>query len=232
MVAPPNSGSTFYNYKGTHSIVLMAIADARYRFRYIDVGCNGRMADGGVFNKCTFVDAMNSSQLNLPNPVPLPGRTVPMPFVLVADDAFAMRTNVMKPFPGRSLTASQRIHNYRLSRARRVVENTFGILSARFRLFRRPIHLDANKTKRLTLACCALHNLLIEKSPSYAASLVDRYDEDGNLIPGEWRNNAMPAVDEPTEVMASPIDAKTIREEFEQFFMSEIGKVSWQYQNI
>lgn len=109
IVAPPNAGSIFYNYKGTHSIVLMGIADAEYKLLYIDVGRNGRFSDGGVFNRCTFGQAMDTNQLHLPTPKPLPGRTKPMSYVLVADDAFALRENLLKPYPQRNLDMVKRV---------------------------------------------------------------------------------------------------------------------------
>ena len=51
---PKDSGSDFYNYKGFFSIVMLAIVDYDYRFLYVDVGCQGRISDGGVFRNSAF----------------------------------------------------------------------------------------------------------------------------------------------------------------------------------
>lgn len=167
MTAPPHEGSKYYNYKGTHSEVLMTVTDAKYRFIYIDVGANGRISDGGVFKNTSFAKALSENKLPLPAPVPLPGRDEPIPFFLVADDAFALSDNLMKPYPQQNLNGLQRIFNYRLSRARRISENGFGLLAARFRIFHKPINLDPIKTRLIITACCGLHNYLMMKSNIY-----------------------------------------------------------------
>ena len=38
---PPGGGSLYYNYKGFHSLVMLALVDADYKFLFVDVGANG-----------------------------------------------------------------------------------------------------------------------------------------------------------------------------------------------
>lgn len=234
MVAPPNAGSIYYNYKNTHSIVLMGIADAEYKLIYIDVGRPGRFADDGVFNQCSFGKAMDTDRLNFPSPQALPGRTLPVPYALVADDAFALRPNLLKPYNKRGLTMPQRVYNYRLSRARRVIENTLGIMSACFRVLRKPIHLNADKTTKVVLACCVLHNYLIKSNRRiYAPStFIDHYNEKGELIPGEWRNDAIESDASMFSLQRTRLeplsDCKEIQQEFMSYFIEE-GELPWQY---
>jgi hypothetical protein len=88
-------------------------------------------SDGGVFGQTTLCNALEDGSIGLPPPQALPGDNNPLPFFIVGDDAFPMRSWLQKPYPQRLMTREERIFNYRLSRARRVVENAFGILSHR-----------------------------------------------------------------------------------------------------
>lgn len=73
---------------------------------------------------------------------------------------FPLRTDLQKPFYHRQLDHDQRIYNYRLSRAWRVVENAFGIFANRLRVFRTTINLHPDKVVKITLASCVIHNFL------------------------------------------------------------------------
>ncbi|KAG0437185.1 hypothetical protein HPB47_017563 [Ixodes persulcatus] len=52
-VSPPpqENASDYHNYKGWYSIILLALVDHRYRFRYVNVGAPGRCHDAHVFRR-------------------------------------------------------------------------------------------------------------------------------------------------------------------------------------
>ncbi|KAJ4945649.1 hypothetical protein JOQ06_023330 [Pogonophryne albipinna] len=160
--APENTGSQFFNYKGTFSLVLLAVVDAERCFRVIDVGGYGRTSDGGILANSAFGQALKSGSLQLPAGLPLPAgdHLGPLPHVFVADEAFPLRKNLMRPFPGRNLPRERRIFNYRLSRARLVVENAFWILSSQWRMYRRVIEVQPEVAEKFVKATCILHNFL------------------------------------------------------------------------
>lgn len=197
IVAPAHSGSLYFNYKKTHSIVMFAIADANYTVLYADVGCQGRISDGGVLKFTSFYKKLSEERLHLPPSQPLLERSKPVPFIFAADDAFALMTNNMKPYPGQLPGSNnpKRIYNYyRHSRARRIIENVFGILSSKFRVFLKPIALNPNKAELVSLTCLYLHNFLRRNvkciNTYFPPGTFDTEDFDNNLIiPGSWRQD-------------------------------------------
>ncbi|PVD20418.1 hypothetical protein C0Q70_18573 [Pomacea canaliculata] len=160
MEAPLKRGSMYFNYKVFHSVVLLAVVDAFYRFIWYYVGENGRNNDAGIFACTTLSKAVESKTLQVPAPRELAHSHVKMPFVLVGDEAFPLKEHLMKPYPQRGLGDHDNIFNYRLSRVRRVSENAFGILVNRFRLLLNTLNLSPDVVACVTESCVALHNFL------------------------------------------------------------------------
>jgi hypothetical protein len=150
-------------------------------------GMNGRMSDGGVLGKTAFGKALGDKLLQIPEPGTLLNSEKKLPSVFVGDDAFTLTENFMKPYGQAGLIAEQRIFNYRLSCARRVVENLFGILVSRFGVLQRPTALSPQKDQTTVLTCCYLHNYLLRNQAQTYISRgsVDTEDfESGNIIDG------------------------------------------------
>lgn len=96
----------------------MAVVDASYKFLVVDVGAPGRHSDGGIFKASKFGKQLTEGTLQLPGLARLPGSTKVAPHVFVGDEAFQLRPDFMRPFPGKNMEPTHRIFNYRLSRAR------------------------------------------------------------------------------------------------------------------
>lgn len=143
----------------------------------------------------------------------------------------------MKPYSHRKLNMNQRIFNYRLSRARRVVENAFGICAARFRVLLKVVEIHPERMAKVVRAVCALHNFLITRKSIYASSTdFDREiitDESVEILPGAWRQTS-----DNTQHMEpvrnnngrSAESAQSVREELNAYFIGD-GEVEWQYRS-
>ncbi|XP_077118930.1 uncharacterized protein LOC143775001 [Ranitomeya variabilis] len=144
---PAGTGSEYYNYKKYFSIVLMAIADANCRFLAVDIGAYGRSNDSQVLKNSPMGRCLYGESYDLPPARPLPGTNDPaMEYVFVGDEAFQLSPHLLKPYSSRNLNHTKRVFNYRLTRARRVVECSFGILTAKWRVL-----LTAIKLKTTTI---------------------------------------------------------------------------------
>ncbi|XP_055625145.1 putative nuclease HARBI1 [Toxorhynchites rutilus septentrionalis] len=233
---PHGSGSLYFNYKKFCSIVMMAVVNANYEFIMVDVGINGRISDGGVFNYTEFGRAFSNKLIKIPEASQLPNSEKRLPFVLLGDDAFAMTDNFMKPYPLAELSLDKRNFNYRLSRARRVVENAFGILVSRFGLFQKQISLSPEKAEILVMTCCYLHNYIRKRQPRTYITRSDVDDEDlqsGTLTRGSWRKTV---ANEGTPLQATvsrnaPSSAKIVRDTYCHYFNNE-GQLSWQLKAV
>ena len=235
---PHNSGSRHRNYKGSDSVVLLALVGPEYEFLYAEAGVNGRNSDGGIWDQCKLKKALENGTLNIPCPQNLPGRANDVPFVITGDDAFPLKTYLMKPYPQKGLTLEKRIFNYRLSRMRRISENGFGILANRWRVFRRPIALEPEKVTNITMAAIALHNWQRSNSSvgkvDLPPGLVDQENERGEITEGAWRSDTTSdtwfSIANDIFGNRSSNQAKAIREEFTEYFNME-GAVTWQWRS-
>lgn len=224
----PHGGSEWWNYKHSYSMVLLAICDARYRFLYVDVGGRGRRSDGGLWEVCSMLRAMETGRVTFPPPKCLPGGWVRTPHTLVGDAAFPGTPSMLRPYPGEFLEDPKRIFNYRHSRARRVIENTFGIFSARWRVLRKCFIACENTARAIIKACVVLHNLLVlneENVPPHQRWYVppDPRDIDG------FYEHQLPPVN--YEEIEEVHNHDRIRDHLADYFVGP-GNVEWQWEHL
>lgn len=93
-----HSGSMNLNYKHYFSIVLMAVVDSDYKFIYVDIGAYGKDSDSSIFQQTVFYKKLRNQSLNIPDPALISQQNTILPFVFVGDEAFALETNLMRPF--------------------------------------------------------------------------------------------------------------------------------------
>ncbi|XP_070383568.1 uncharacterized protein [Dermacentor albipictus] len=224
---------------------LRAEDEAYFReFTYVDLCHYGAEGDSGIFLRSDLLKALSEDFCGVPSPTTL-GSAGVIPYVIVGDEAFPLKTFLMRPYARRELQKhrlspsgpedyqQRATFNNRLSRARRVIENLFRIMAARWRILRRPFRASEETTENICKACVVLHNFMMSESalarsayspPGYA----DSEDWQENETPGLWRTdgNDLPAM-RGISRQGSARSAMDVRDRLAQYFVTE-GKVPWQ----
>ncbi|XP_049301832.1 uncharacterized protein LOC125775362 [Bactrocera dorsalis] len=166
----------YYNYKGWYSTVLMALVDAKYRFTYINVGSPGRCNDSQIYETSSLKKEMDSCPLLSEMSREISGVNVPV--FIIGDSAFRFSKQLIKPYPfSVNQNNGEKVFNYSLSKTRRVVENAFGHLKARFRRIGKGIDNSVRNANSIIKACCVLHNFLNDNNDTLNAKWLRALEE-------------------------------------------------------
>jgi len=210
----------------------MAVVNANLEFIMCDFGVNGRISDGGVIEYSSFYKKLKNGQLSLPPPRKPTNSNTELPFVFIADEAFTLRSDFLKPFSRQELNNEKKIFNYRLSRARCKVENAFGTLSNRFRIFHTQISVSLEAIDHIVMATCVLHNFLRRRYATVYTPENNLYTEnttDGTIELGLQSTHMIDL--RQGHNRRSNNEAKRVRELFMNYFNNE-GKVEWQQRMV
>ena len=200
------------DHSTNREFVLMALVDSKARFTYVEIACGGGSLDSGVFESCALSKLMGSpgNDLNIPAAKTLPGRSMQVPYHVTGNDAFPLKSYLMKPAPLRYATAKDKVYNCRESRGRAVIDKAFGQLVSRYEIFRKPIKLSPAKVDLIVMACVSLHNLLSNSTNEFT---LDNTKLKG--IPTSSKHNR------------STFNAQRIRNELIEYYSNE-GYVSFE----
>ena len=157
-----NAGSGYFNRKTTHSVVFLAICNANYEFILVNIGDSERQSDGSGYVNCHLGFCIENKKLSIPACDEIVNDSgVKFLKGFLRRRSFWTKTTYDEAIHRAKitqLTIAQLIFNYRLSLARRFIENAFSIMTTRFRIFPRPMIVNVDKAVNITKACVALYN--------------------------------------------------------------------------
>ena len=209
--------------------MLLAVCKAGYCFTLFHFGSNGSNNDCGVLSNSLMSEGLETNTGNIPEDerIPLDGcKFTPLPYFLLGDDIFLLKKGLIKPYRSTNLSEEQKIYNYCLSCARHVIENTFGILAARWRIFHRPIRATFELVELYMFAALALHNYVrLTSNAMYTPSIhLGQWDERdiaqgfNNIIQIRGNRNHLEVIQ--------------MRNEIKEYLTLEEGSLPWQQEYI
>ena len=214
IVAPTKNPADYVNRKKYHSIVMQAVVDSDYLFRDFVVGWHGSVHDARVLSTSTLYDLGIEGRLFDANISRQIHGTTVKPLIL-GDAAYPLLPWLMKPYPHNpDIPVAHKHFNYRLSRARMTVENTFGRWKGRFRRFLKTVDMNVMNLTTAVAASCIVHNLC---EMSHEEVLHDW------LLEVESANAADKQNAYPVQEILEREDSSIIRDAIAEFLSSDAG---------
>lgn len=195
----------------------MAVADAYYKFIYVDVGSYRKDSDFTIFRNSLLWKNLERNSLNIPVSSLVPGVNIPLPYAFIGDEAFGVDTHLLRPYSGTHLPNRKKNFNYRLTRARRYVKCTFDILSNKWRILHRPIDVKVDFAVDIVKSCCVLHNFVRDRDGfNFDDTLTINGFEEFDVFDNSGTNR----------------NTNRFRDALSHYFMSDEGQLPWQFEKI
>ena len=174
--------SYFSGHYQCYGVNVQATCDARCRFTSLSVICPSATLDSKSFYASNIYNTI--SQL-------------PAGFFVVGDNAYTLSSTLLIPYSGATkLNPSRDAFNFFLSQLRIRIEQAFGMLVMKWRIFKRPLEVKFWRTTIIIEAAFRLHNFCINNNEcadmisapcnpeSFAPSYVEHLDPLEDAVEG------------------------------------------------
>lgn len=169
----------------------------------------------GIFQWSELGRKLEAGTIDLPISKVLPNSNIELPVFFLGDSGFPLKKYLMKPyFKGSNYGAKEKIFNYRLSRARRIIECSLGTMKRKWKILDGPLLSNLETVECVVLAVLTLHNFLITR-------------EGAKYLEVELENSPENE-DDPEDQLIQVGTANNIRNSLAQYFLTDEGSVEWQ----
>jgi hypothetical protein len=162
---PAEGKANYYNYKGSHSMLLIAVCDFDLRFINVSHGYTGRYNDVQAVKYSALYDHFEEKYTHgmHDNHKMIPGG------MILGDAAFPSKPWLMTPYKYMdrlNVTSTEYdqkfIYNFRHSSGRMVIEQAFGLLKGKWAILsNNRYHRHMDEFQVTLNACILLHNFLL-----------------------------------------------------------------------
>ncbi|KAI3450435.1 hypothetical protein Pfo_007100 [Paulownia fortunei] len=196
LTSSDQEADTWLDRKENHSMILQAIVDPDLRFRNIVTGWPGKMNDSSVLQSSNFFKLCQKGEKLNGNKIYLSEETELTEYI-IGDSGFPLLPWLVTPYQGKELSETEVEFNKRLLATHVVAQRALARLKEVWKMIQgemwRP---DKHKLPRFILACCILHNIVIDMEdevldelpsslhhdPGYRQEVCDSVDKAGSIL--------------------------------------------------